>query len=261
MNVLDFKKKKDQDQKISMVTCYDYWSAKIIEKTLVDTVLVGDSVAMVVHGYPTTINATVEMMSTHVKAVSRGIKSKFIVGDLPFLSYSKGEIKAMEAVETLMKAGAHGVKLEGVIGHEKVISKIVNAGVPVMGHVGLTPQSIHSLGGFKVQGKNDRTQELMMTQAKMLEDLGCFSLVLECIPHELATNISQNLSIPTIGIGAGPNTDGQVLVLQDLLGMDEKFNPTFLRKFLNGEINFINALNEYHQSVVEVSYPTVEESY
>ncbi|MFH1726995.1 MAG: 3-methyl-2-oxobutanoate hydroxymethyltransferase [Pseudomonadota bacterium] len=261
MNVIDFQKKKDKKEKISMITCYDHFTAKIIDDSMIDSVLVGDSCAMVVYGYPSTINATVEMMERHIEIVSRGAKSKFIIGDMPFLSFRKGVAEAMECVESFMRAGAHAVKLEGVTGHEDVVANIVQSGVPVMGHLGLTPQSVHKFGGHKVQGKDQESMDKIIKDAKILEDLGCFSIVLECIPENLASKITEAIKIPTIGIGAGLHVDGQVLVLQDMLGMAKDFNPKFLRKYLDGHSLISNAINKFHRDVKCLEFPGWDESY
>lgn len=261
MNVLDFRKMKMEARKISMVTCYDAWSAKIIEKSEIDCVLVGDSVSMVVHGHPSTVHATVEMMALHTQAVARGLSSKFLIGDMPFLSYRKGIAPAMEAAEALMRAGAHAVKLEGVRGHEDVVEQIVKSGIPVMGHVGLTPQSVHQLGGFRVQGRDEETAREIAEQARVLESLGCFAVVLECVPARLADEITRELRIPTIGIGAGVGTDGQVLVLQDLMGLNGEFKPKFVKTYANGENAWLQALNQFHCEVGERSFPGEKETY
>jgi 3-methyl-2-oxobutanoate hydroxymethyltransferase len=252
---------KQEQRKITMVTAYDYSMAKLVEKSEVDCVLVGDSVAMVMHGHPSTVQATVEMLTFHTEAVARGLKTKFLVADMPFLSFRKGIEPAMDCVEKLMRAGAHAVKLEGVRGHEDVVDSIVRSGVPVMGHIGLTPQSIHSLGGFKVQGKDDETARELFSQAKKLEELGCFSIVLECVPESLAAEISSALSIPTIGIGAGTRVDGQVLVLQDLLGMNVDFKPRFVRHFSGGAGWIQEALNTFHAETQKGSFPSEKETY
>jgi 3-methyl-2-oxobutanoate hydroxymethyltransferase len=260
MNILDFKKMKTEKRPISMVTCYDYTSAKQVDQSEIDTVLVGDSLAMVMHGFPSTIHATIEMMALHTAAVARGLTQKFLIADMPFLSVRKGIPPAMESVDALMRAGAHSVKIEGVDGHEDVIKQIVGSGVPVMGHLGLTPQSIHQFGGFKVQGRDEMAEDVFR-QAKKLEELGCFAVVLECIPAPLAERITRELSIATIGIGAGLGVDGQVLVFQDLLGMNPDFKPKFVRHFMTGKTNLLAALNQYHREVVERSFPGVKETY
>lgn len=261
MSTLEFAKKKLNKQKISMITCYDSWSAKIISETDIDCVLVGDSLSMVMHGHDTTLNASVNLMALHVSAVSRGLKNKFIVGDLPFLSYRKDLRSNMLAVEKIMKAGAHAVKLEGTIGHLDLIQHIVNSGVPVMGHLGLTPQSVFQLGGFKVQGQQDVQKRLIKNQAQQLEQAGCFSVVLECVPSTLAKDISTSLHIPTIGIGAGVDCDGQVLVLHDMLGLNNQFQPKFLKKYLSGFELIKSAINQYHADVCQKAFPSPKESY
>jgi 3-methyl-2-oxobutanoate hydroxymethyltransferase len=261
MKIHDFKAYKNQNRKISMVTCYDHWSAKIINTTEIDCVLVGDSLAMVMHGHPTTIAATVPMMALHTAAVSRGATEKFIVADMPFLSFRKSLSENMNAVEQIMQAGAHALKLEGAKGNLELVRHIVDSGVPVMGHLGLTPQSIHQLGGFKVQGRGQQEYAELVQEARQLEQAGCFALVLECVPSALAKEISLALSIPTIGIGAGSDTDGQVLVLHDMLGTNPGFKPKFLRTYLDGFELIKNALNEYHQDVNTKQFPTEKESY
>jgi 3-methyl-2-oxobutanoate hydroxymethyltransferase len=262
LTILDIAAMKRESRKISMVTCYDAWSARILGRSEVDCLLVGDSAAMVMHGFPSTVHATVPMMRAHVEAVTRGSAgAKLIVGDLPFLSYRQGAERALEAVGELMRAGAHAVKLEGVWGHEDVVERTVGSGVPVMGHIGLTPQSIHGLGGFRVQGRDAETAEDLMAQARKLEELGCFALVLECVPSAVAKAITAGIRIPTIGIGAGPSTDGQVLVLQDLLGMDSAFKPRFLRSYLEGEPTLRGSVDRFHRDVQSGAFPTEKESY
>ena len=257
----DFSRKKMAHEKITMITCYDYTSAKILEQTHIDCVLVGDTVAMLMHGYPNTTHATVAMMSFHTKAVARGLNNKFIIADLPFMSYRQSQQDTMHAVQTLMQAGASAVKLEGAEGNLNTIQYIVESGIPVMGHMGLTPQHIHGLGGLKLQGKNDYAKKQLLQQAKQLQQAGCFAIVLECVPTELAKNISENLTIPTIGIGAGPHTDGQVLVFQDLLGLQTQFKPKFLKQYLKGEELFVASINDYVNEVNTVTYPSVEYAY
>src|SRR5215471_8100033 len=252
---------KDEGRRISMITCYDYSSAKAVADSNIDCILVGDSLAMTMHGYPTTLSATVEMMALHTAAVARGAGTKFIVSDLPFLSYRKGLGAAMDAVQQLMMAGAHAVKLEGVRGHADIVRHIVESGVPVMGHLGLTPQSINLLGGMKVQARTDATVEILARQARELEEAGCFSLVLECVPSEAARKVTDLLKIPTIGIGAGPNVDGQVLVYQDVLGLNPGFKPKFLRPYANTFEVIAAALNIYDRDVKDGRFPSETESY
>lgn len=260
-SVHDFMKMKQSDKKISMITCYDYSSAKIVDKTNIDCVLVGDSLAMVMHGFNDTTSATVELMAIHTRSVSRGIKTKFIIADMPFMSYRKSISITMDTVEVLIQAGANAVKLEGCEGNLQTISHIVESGVPVMGHIGLTPQHIHAMGGFKVQGRSKEAYEDLLLQAKQLESAGCFSIVLECIPAELAQEITGNLTIPTIGIGAGLDTNGQVLVFHDLLGFQKEFKPKFLKAYCNTEELFIKNINQYVGEVHETLFPSDEHAY
>jgi 3-methyl-2-oxobutanoate hydroxymethyltransferase len=260
-SILEFQKKKIAKQKISMVTCYDYTFAKIVADSNVDAILVGDSLAQVMHGFGTTLNASTNLMALHTSAVVRGAGEKFIVADMPFLSTRKGLENTMNQVEELMKAGAHAVKIEGADDHLELIRHIVNSGVPVMGHLGLTPQSIHQLGGPKIQGRAEEAAKKIVKDAMDLEKAGCFSLVLECVPAKLAEVISKELSIPTIGIGAGSGTDGQILVLQDLLGMNKNFSPKFLKKFLNGHNLMTEALNSYVTETESVTFPAKENEY
>jgi 3-methyl-2-oxobutanoate hydroxymethyltransferase len=260
-SVQDFARFKAARRRISMVAAYDAWSAAVIARSQVDAILVGDSAAMVLHGHSTTLNATVRMMVVHTAAVTRVATGKLVVADLPFLSYRKGLVPAMNAVGALMKSGAQAVKLEGVDGNEDLIRHIIGSGVPVMGHIGLTPQSVHQLGGFRVQGKSNGEAEKLLCQAHTLENLGCFAIVLECIPAAVAARITSELRIPTIGIGAGAGTDGQILVLHDLLGIDTGHTPKFVRKYLDGERVVKEALNHYDADVKEGTFPAVEESY
>ncbi|KTD71358.1 3-methyl-2-oxobutanoate hydroxymethyltransferase [Legionella tucsonensis] len=262
MKIHDFKSKKEEQKKISMITCYDYPSARIVAESNIDCVLVGDSVAMVVHGYETTIMATMEMMILHTQAVARGLKQQFLITDLPFLSHKNSLTQTVENVKCLLQAGAHAVKIEGADADTcQTISYLVNAGVPVIGHIGLTPQSIHQLGGYRVQGKNQEQAEKLIQQAHQLEAAGCFALVLECIPQQLALTITKSLSIPTIGIGAGSCTDGQVIVWHDMLGLQTDFNPKFVKRYLQGKEILLNALNTYVQQVQHVSFPATEHSF
>jgi 3-methyl-2-oxobutanoate hydroxymethyltransferase len=197
----------------------------------------------------------------HTRAVATCAGGKFIIGDLPFLSFRKGMPAAMTAVGALMASGAQAVKLEGVDGHEDIIRRIIDSGVPVMGHIGLTPQSVNRFGGFRVQGRTEADAGNLLRQAHVLEDLGCFSIVLECVPSELAARITSELRIPTIGIGAGAKTDGQILVLQDLWGVDTGHRPRFVRHYVDGERVLTNALNQYDADVKHARFPGPEESY
>src|SRR5918993_2606097 len=259
--VHDFARYKAENRRISIVTAYDAWSARLVARSRVDAILVGDSVAMVVHGHETTVPATVALMALHIRAVARACAGKFLIADLPFLSYRRGIPAAINAVSTLVRSGAQAVKLEGVDGHEDVIRHIVGSGVPVMGHIGLTPQSVHQLGGFHVQGRSEPDAAALLRQARDLEQLGCFSIVLECVPAPLAARIRAELSVPTIGIGAGPETDGQVLVLHDLLGLDQTHTPRFVRRYIDGEGILTAALDQYDADVKEARFPDLQESY
>jgi len=259
--VLDFARFKAEGRKISIVTAYDAWSARIVAQSNVDAILVGDSAAMVVHGEPTTLTATVDVMAMHTRAVARAAGGKPVIGDLPFLSFRKGIAAAMDAVGALVTNGAHAVKLEGVDGHEDVITQIVGSGVPVMGHIGLTPQSVNRFGGFRTQGRTEQSAADLVRQAHLLEDLGCFAVVIECVPADLAGRITRALSIPTIGIGAGADTGGQVLVLHDLWGLGAENGPRFVRRYLDGQRVLTDALNAYAADVQAMRFPAPQESY
>lgn len=261
MNILDFQRKKHLNEKITMVTCYDYSSAKLLADSDVECLLVGDSLAMTMHGFSDTLSATMEMMVLHTAAVKRGAGHQFIVSDLPFLSYRKSLSETMQAVQLLMQAGAQAIKLEGATGNLETIRYIVESGVPVMGHLGLTPQYVHALGGYRVQGRDDAAAEKLRQDAKALAAAGCFALVLECIPAALAKTITEELTIPTIGIGAGTATDGQVLVYQDLLGMNKNFKPKFVKVFLDGCNAIKDAINQYCRDVKKVEFPAHEHTY
>lgn len=259
--ILDFSIKKTKKEKISMVTCYDYSFAKILSATNIDTILVGDSLAQVIHGFPNTLHATIEMMTLHTAAVARAASNKFIVADMPFLSTRKGLEATMNDVQKLMLAGAHAIKIEGTDGHTDLIKHIVESGIPVMGHLGLTPQSIHQLGGPKIQGRTDQQADKLLQDSLDLQKAGCFALVLECIPTMLATKVTEALAIPTIGIGAGVETDGQVLVLNDLLGMNPEFNPKFLKKYSSSYDQTLVAINQYAYDVAHQVFPKPENGY
>jgi 3-methyl-2-oxobutanoate hydroxymethyltransferase len=261
VNVLDFRARKERGEKIVVTTCYDYPFARMLSQSDVDALLVGDSVAMVIHGHPSTIPATVDMMALHTAAVARGAGNKFIIADMPFLSFRKGVTSTLDAVDALMKAGAHAVKIEGIEGHEDAIRHTVQSGVPTMGHLGLTPQSVHQLGGYTVQGRDASAASLIMSQAMRLEDAGCFAIVLECVPSDVGRTVTERLSIPTIGIGAGPNTDGQVLVLHDLTGLSRDITPRFTRKFVDGFDVLRDAVNAFARAVRAGDFPSSEESF
>jgi len=262
MKIHDFKQKKAHKTKISMLTCYDYPSARMIAESNIDCVLVGDSVAMTVHGHDSTIMATMEMMILHTAAVARGITQQFIVSDLPFLCHRISQADTIQNVKHLLQAGAHGVKIEG--GDEdvcKTIAYLTTAGIPVMGHIGLTPQSVHQLGGYKVQGKEKEQALALLQQAKNLETAGCFALVIECVPTQLAKTITAALDIPTVGIGAGVETDGQVLVWHDMLGLQTEFKPRFIKHFAQGKDVLLAGINAYAAEVHHAHFPTTEHAF
>lgn len=261
LTVPDFKTKKQAREKLVMVTCYDSSFARVIAESSVDLILVGDSAAMTMHGHDSTIQADVEMIAIHTKAVARGAPEKFLVADMPFLSVRKGLLSGMEAIDRLVKAGAHAVKIEGIRGNAELVAHLTESGIPVMGHLGLTPQFVNAFGGMKVQAKSSEDQERLLADALDFERLGAFSLVLECVPSEIAKKISAALSIPVIGIGAGVDVDGQVLVLQDLLGFNPGFKPKFLRQYLNGYEQFIGAFERFGADVRSGDYPSKEETY
>ena len=261
MNILEFQNMKSKNKKISVLTCYDFSFAQILNETNIDALLVGDSLSMVMHGFPTTLKASTNMMALHTAAVVRGAPKKLVIADLPFLSYRKDLTANMNAVEKLMKAGAQAVKLEGADGNLELVRHLVDSGVPVMGHLGLTPQSVHQLGGYKVQGREKKAQEKIRKQALGLQEAGCFSLVLECVPSNLGSLISKDLEIPTIGIGAGSDMDGQVLVLQDLLGFQKEFKPKFVRRYFEAHQAFKDLFNQFDSDVKKENFPKPDEAY
>lgn len=260
-SILEFKKKKDEGSKIKMVTCYDHWSARLIANTDIDCLLVGDSLSMVVHGFESTVHANMIMMELHTAAVARAKSGKFLIADLPFLAHRQGKKTLMKNVDRLMKAGAQAIKIETTPGQEKLIHYLTDSGVPVIGHVGLTPQYIHQLGGYKVQGRSEATSQLIYDHALKLQKAGIHALVLECVPNSLASRLSFDLDIPTIGIGAGLDVDGQVLVLHDLLGFNTNFKPRFVRHFAEGETWLKEAIDKYTSAVDGQSFPRPEESF
>ncbi len=259
MTIPEFIEAKNQ-KKLSMVTCYDSTFAKIIQDCGIDAILVGDSVGMTVYGHDDTLSVDVNMIARHVRAVRNGF-SGVLVADIPFLEAQKEKSEFIEGVKELISAGASAVKIEGYDGNADYIKLLVDAGVPVMGHLGLTPQHYHKFGGFKVQGKTLSQAEKIKSDAKKLEELGCFSIVLECVPSTLSREVTQKINIPTIGIGAGEGVDGQILVLQDLLGLNKDFKPKFVRTYLNGVSEVTKALRSYVLDVQEAKFPQKEESF
>lgn len=253
MTSLDFSIRKKENQKISMVTCYDSTFAKLVNDSNVDCILIGDSCAMVMYGENTTIPATVEMIEAHTRAVRKGAPDKFIVADMPFLATRKGLEYAVECAGRFLKAGANAVKIERISTQDKLVKYIVDSGIPVMAHLGLTPQFYNTLGGHKRQGKTEVEAELIKNEALLAVDCGCFSVVLECIPSEIAEYITKNICIATIGIGSGIKTDGQVLVLQDLLGLSSS-SPKFVKKYLDGSMFVKKALDDYANDVSNIMF-------
>lgn len=258
-SILDFARARQELRPIVMVTAYDALMARIVAESEADAMLVGDSAAMVVHGHPSTVHATLEMMCMHTAAVRRGAPEAVVVADMPFGTFRRGREVAVAAAVALMQAGATAVKLEGVGGHEDVIAHLVGTGIPVMGHLGLTPQSIHQLGGYRVQARSAPEAERLQADARQLAALGAFAVVLECVPAALAAGMTEELAIPTIGIGAGAGTSGQVLVLTDLLGLDARFRPRFARRYADGHAVVREAVNAFARDVRAARFPAREE--
>ncbi len=260
--ILDMYKKKAEGKKITMLTAYDYPTAQIVDQAGIDMVLVGDSLGMVVQGLESTLPVTMDEMIYHTKMVARGTVSAMVVGDMPFLSYQAGRDDAVRnAGRFLKEAGAEAVKLEGGTQMAEAIRAIVAAGIPVMAHIGLTPQYMHTLGGFKVQGKNEAAREKILADARAVQEAGAFSVVLEAMSASLAKEIQELLQIPTIGIGAGPDCDGQVLVLHDLLGLFDRFTPKFVKKYANLKDLALKAVTAYKQDVESGKFPSEEHSF
>lgn len=256
VTTLTFRQKKERGEPITMLTAYDYPTALAMDQAGVDAILVGDSLGMVVLGYENTLPVTMEEMLHHARAVSRGAKSALLIGDMPFLSYQISVEDALRnAGRFLQQGGMDAVKLEGGRERAETIRAIVAAGIPVMGHLGLTPQSIHQLGGFRAQGKTASAAKRLLEDALLLEDAGCFSLVLESVPARLAEFVSRRVSIPTIGIGAGAGTDGQVLVTHDLLGLFDRFTPKFVKKYANLHAEMHKAFMAYIAEVQGKQFP------
>ena len=260
--VTTLQKQKINGDKITMLTCYDYSTAKLIEQAGIETVLVGDSLGQVVLGYPDTISVTMEDMIHHTAAVSRGLENTFLIADMPFMSYQTSEYDALVNAGRLMKEGhANAVKLEGGVKRRSTIEKIVSAGIPVCAHIGLTPQSVNALGGFKIAGKSEEAAKNLLEDAKAVEEAGAFMVVLECVPAALAKKITESISIPTIGIGSGADCDGQVLVYQDMLGMFTDFVPKFVKHFSNVGQVMTEAFEEYSNQVKAKQFPAAEHTY
>jgi len=256
------KEMKSKKEPISMVTAYDYPTAKMLDQAGVDIILVGDSLGMVVLGYESTLPVTVSDMVHHTKAVTRAKTKAMVVSDLPFLSYHGSFDRTLEAAGKLMQeGGAHAVKLEGGKEMVSTIERLVAAGIPVMGHIGLTPQSVHQLGGYKVQGKDLESAKKLMEDAKALEKAGVFSIVMECIPTPLAAQITESLSIPTIGIGAGVHCDGQVLVFHDLVGYGSEIQPKFVKQYVKIDEQIVQAVKQFTYETKQRIFPTNAHSF
>ncbi|HAD98662.1 MAG TPA: 3-methyl-2-oxobutanoate hydroxymethyltransferase [Cryomorphaceae bacterium] len=253
---------KRNGEKISMLTAYDYTLAKIIDSAGIDVILVGDSASNVMAGHETTLPITLEQMIYHASSVVRAVERALVVVDLPFGSYQGNSKEALSSAIRIMKeSGAHAVKLEGGIEIRTSIERILTAGIPVMGHLGLTPQSIYKFGTYTVRAKEEAEAEKLVSDARQLEEAGCFALVLEKIPAKLAKKVAEAISIPVIGIGAGAGVDGQVLVLHDMLGMTHEFHPRFLRRYLNLYEDITGAVQNYVKDVKAVDFPNKKEQY
>ena len=260
--ILDFKKAKENNERISMLTAYDYSSAKLIDEAGIDAILIGDSLGMVSLGYEDTLSVTMEDMIHHTKAVARATKNALVVADLPFMSYQTSVYDAVYNAGRLIKEGrAHAVKLEGGIEMCDRIEAIVKSSIPVMAHIGLTPQSVNALGGFKVQGKDEKAAKALIEAAKAVEKAGAFAVVLECVPAKLAEIVTKELNIPTIGIGAGAQCDGQVLVYQDMIGMFSGFTPKFVKRYANIGDMMKEAFEEYNKEVKNGSFTSQEHTF
>jgi len=262
LTVTDFLRKKAQGERLVVLTCYDALFARLLDESDVDVLLVGDSVNQVLAGAATTLSATLDQMIYHTTIVRRGATRAMVVCDMPFLSY---QVSREEAVRNcgrvLAETGCQGVKLEGGQPMAATVRALVDVGIPVMGHIGLTPQSVHALGGYRVQGRDDKTAERLKADAKALEDAGAFAIVLELVPAPLAADISQSLAIPTIGIGAGPGCDGQVLVLHDMLGLNDQFSAKFVKRYATLADTVRDAVKRYGDDVRKGRYPDSEHSF
>ncbi|SFW58753.1 3-methyl-2-oxobutanoate hydroxymethyltransferase [Sinomicrobium oceani] len=253
---------KEHGEKISMLTAYDYSMAKIVDSAGIDVILVGDSASNVMAGHETTLPITLDQMIYHASSVIRGVKRALVTVDLPFGSYQSDPKEALRSAIRIMKeSGAHAIKLEGGKEIKESVKKILNAGIPVMGHLGLTPQSIYKFGSYTVRAKQEEEAAKLKEDAIFLEKMGCFAIVLEKIPAQLASEVAESVSIPIIGIGAGNGVDGQVLVLHDLLGMTYEFSPRFLRRYMNLYEDMSNAISQYVDDVKDGDFPNDSEQY
>jgi 3-methyl-2-oxobutanoate hydroxymethyltransferase len=253
---------KANGEKISMLTAYDYTLGMLVDQAGIDVILVGDSASNVMAGHETTLPITLDQMIYHASSVVRGVKRALVVVDLPFGTYQADSKEALRSAIRIMKeSGAHAVKLEGGVEVKESIERILRAGIPVMGHLGLTPQSIYKFGSYTVRAKEEQEAKQLLEEVKMLETIGCFGVVLEKIPATLAGQAAKSISIPIIGIGAGPEVDGQVLVLHDMLGMNKEFSPRFLRRYLDLDQLLIKAISQYSSDVKSLNFPNKDEQY
>ena len=253
---------KNRNEKISMLTGYDFSIAKIIDSSGIDIILVGDSASNVMAGHETTLPITLDQMIYHASSVVRGVKRALVVVDLPFGSYQSDPNEALRSAIRIMKeSGAHAIKMEGGSEIKESIIKILNAGIPVMGHLGLTPQSIYKFGTYTVRAKEDKEAQTLLEDAKLLDELGCFGIVLEKIPAEVSKKVTENVKSPVIGIGAGIHVDGQVLVTHDLVGLSTEFNPRFLRRYIDLNEIMSNAIKDYIRDVKNLNFPNKNEQY
>ncbi|MBN1755905.1 3-methyl-2-oxobutanoate hydroxymethyltransferase [bacterium] len=262
ITIRNLQKMKVEGEKIAALTAYDYYMAKFVEEAGIEVILVGDSLNMVVYGEPSTLSCTMTKMLAHTKAVSSSALRALVVGDMPFLSYQPSIREAIyNAGLFLSEGGAQAVKLEGGLEFVPTVGKIIESGIPVMGHLGMLPQSVHKYGGYLVRGKTDREQEYLLESALALQEAGCFAIVLEKVPAKLGKKLTESLAIPTIGIGAGPYCDGQILVLNDMLGLYDKFCPKFVRPYANLKKLILKAVKHYRNDVKSGDYPSSEESF
>lgn len=262
ITVKSLQEMKDSGEKISMLTSYDYTTAGIVDKSGIDVILVGDSASNIMAGHETTLPITLDQMIYHASSVIRAVKRALVVVDLPFGTYQSDSQAALESAIRIMKeSGSHAVKLEGGKQIKDSIKRIINAGIPVMGHLGLTPQSIYKFGTYTVRAKEEEEANQLLTDAKYLEKIGCFAIVLEKVPSSLAEKVAKEINIPIIGIGAGNKVDGQVLVLHDLIGMTKEFNPRFLRRYMNLHDDMIDAISNFSKDIKKGSFPNKNEQY
>ena len=260
--VSTFQRLKDSGEKIAMLTAYDYSTAQVLDKAEIDAILVGDSLAMVALGYENTYNITIDEMLIFIKAVARGAKNSFIIGDMPFMSYNLSIAQGLENAGKMIASGANAVKLEGCNEHIiSLVKRCTESGIPVLGHLGFTPQLMNTLGGHKIQGKTSDKIEAILESAKKLQEAGCFGIVLELMPAESAKYITENLNIPTIGIGAGVNCSGQIVVTDDILGKFTDFTPKFVKKYANLHDEVLRGALNYKQEVKDGLFPSDKESF